>query len=196
MINYEKYEYSGWTLCKEAFEQLFILIRDKKLTNVLEFGSGVSTSFLKDLNINYVSFDGDSTYSAKEENVLIRPVRQATKEYYNSIIENKKSFNIEEFNKFPQILKEHTRQKYCFYSIEDNDLVNQPFDLILLDGPHGNGRSFAFNLIKSMLKKETYILVDDYNHYPFIDNLKIIFPKASLYFESVENCFCIYKVEI
>jgi hypothetical protein len=39
------------------------------------------------------------------------------------------------------------------------------FDLILIDGPNGENRKYWFNKIKNVVKIDSIILVDDFNHY-------------------------------
>ena len=46
---------------------------------------------------------------------------------------------------------------------------------MIVDGPHGNGRSLAFALFFDCLKLYAWILIDDFDHYPFLDDLARIF---------------------
>ena len=59
------------------------------------------------------------------------------------------------------------RQKNCFYDIQTNDLKDK-YDLVIVDGPNGNGRSLAFQFIKNRMNNNSYILIDDHPHYCFI----------------------------
>jgi hypothetical protein len=59
-------------------------------------------------------------------------------------------------------------QKNNFYKIEESDL-NGVYDIVILDGPNGNGRNFAFLHIKQYLNSGSIIYIDDYNHYDFVE---------------------------
>ena len=65
----------------------------------------------------------------------------------------------------------NTRLKNAFYDLPQ---INEKFEAIILDGPHGNGRSMCFPLLKKCLLKGTIILIDDYDHYPFLSDLEKI----------------------
>jgi hypothetical protein len=54
------------------------------------------------------------------------------------------------------------------YDIEKMDDVIIPdiqFDIVLVDGPHGDNRSRWYAKIRKNVKAGTIILVDDFNHY-------------------------------
>lgn len=44
-------------------------------------------------------------------------------------------------------------------------------DIVTVDGPHGNGRSLAFPLFARAVKPGGLILIDDFDHYPFLEDL-------------------------
>lgn len=178
MINYNKYEYNGWGLSKEALKFLEDLISTHSLNRAIEFGSGQSTYFLEDLGVDYVSFDNDPFYAAQTDKVVFRDLRQLDDDAFYNVITNKVSyFNI--CNKFPRPKEITTRIANCFYGLKSGDIKGK-FDLVIIDGPNGNGRSLAFNAIKDNLSPISYLFVDDYNHYPFIEHLKIMFPHSEL----------------
>lgn len=196
MVDYNKYYLDNWGLSSKALEVIHSLIIEYNLSRVIEFGSGRSTRFLEDINIDYVSFDDDINYKANFPNVLLRPIRQTSIDFYNRMISGEE-FNKNEFNTFSILETKSTQQEYCFYDIYKNDLYGK-YDLVILDGPNGNGRSIAFNVIKEYIADPCYIFIDDYTHYPFITHLKNNFPKAELIyscFESISNCFEIYKIK-
>lgn len=60
-----------------------------------------------------------------------------------------------------------TRIKNAFYDIQDSQL-GRDYDLMILDGPSGNGRSVAFGVMKERMKRPGFILIDDFNHYQFL----------------------------
>ena len=45
-------------------------------------------------------------------------------------------------------------------------------DLVVLDGPNGNGRSISFLHLKDKLSKKSFILIDDSDHYDFVERCK------------------------
>lgn len=195
-INYNKYYVDGWGLSIFALQSIHSLILENKLSRVLEFGSGKSTSFLEDLGINYTSFDDDKHYKADYSSVLLRPLKQTSLEFYDKITSGEK-FNNKEYQTFSHPKEKSTRQERCFYDIQDGDL-NGKYDLVILDGPNGNGRSIAFSIIKKYISNPCYIFIDDYNHYPFITHLKNNFPKVELILSHNQNesdCFEIYKIK-
>ena len=90
---------------------------------------------------------------------------------------------MEVYKNFNNIEGINTRTKNLFYEFLPEDLSGK-FDLVILDGPNGSGRSLCFNTIKPFLSDTSYIFVDDFDHYPFIDHLKICFPQAKLFKKS------------
>ena len=58
-----------------------------------------------------------------------------------------------------------------FYNIKKDDLDGY-YDMVILDGPNGNGRSIAFRHLVDKVRPGTKIIVDDYHHYPFIEDCK------------------------
>jgi hypothetical protein len=154
-IDYDKYTYNGWGLSKECLQVLDKLIIEKSLTRVLEFGSGQSTYFLEDMGIEYVSFDDDLSYSAKCSNVLIRPLKQLSEERFNETVTSG-YYDANVFNSLPIFTDKNPRQQNCFYEIKDGDLDGS-FDLVILDGPNGNGRSIAFSAMRPFVSSNFYI---------------------------------------
>ena len=194
MVSFDKYIYNGWGLSKSALIKLKEIIEEYNLKRVIEFGSGQSTLFLNDIRIDYISFDDNINYAAKLNNVIIRDLIQLDDTTFNDVITNKINYLDICENKIVVKLR-NTRQKNCFYKFKSNDIDGE-FDLILLDGPNGNGRSIAFNVIKPFLSNRAFILVDDYNHYQFIEHLKNTFPNATLHYSHNvdKDSFEIYKI--
>ncbi|WEK55851.1 MAG: hypothetical protein P0Y55_07345 [Candidatus Cohnella colombiensis] len=60
-------------------------------------------------------------------------------------------------------------------------LLHNKIDVLIVDGPHGNGRSFAFPIFSSLLKKDALVLIDDFDHYPFAADLERIFSFDEIY---------------
>lgn len=62
-----------------------------------------------------------------------------------------------------------------FYNIAEDQFPTKKIDAIVLDGPHGNGRSIFFPLFYDYINKGTLVLLDDYHHYPFLEDLNKLF---------------------
>ena len=61
------------------------------------------------------------------------------------------------------------------------------FDIVILDGPNGNGRNLAYNYIRGHLNKDAIILIDDFDasdgdfDYEFVDILKYNYDVEEIY---------------
>jgi hypothetical protein len=78
----------------------------------------------------------------------------------------------------PEDLYGHTRITRAFY----DGLVDNPPQLregeqllVVLDGPNGSGRSIAFPLLACTTDRESFWLVDDWDHYPFLEEMAQVF---------------------
>lgn len=177
MVNIEKYRNDGWGLSKKCLKEISEILDKIKNPVVVEFGSGISTKFFIDYigdNGEIISFDHDPKYAAKISK--IKRLVECVDDDFNFMFENL----IYDFSKMKyRTDPPHTRQKNCFYDIKSNDIPNK-IDLVVVDGSHGNGRSFAFLHVKNKMKKGGYIVVDDYNHYDFSEKLLKVFPNAKI----------------
>jgi hypothetical protein len=80
---------------------------------------------------------------------------------------------------FKKITAVHTRQRNTFYEIKEGELPDV-IDVMIVDGPHGNGRSIAFLHGIGRLRKGSFVVIDDYNHYDFIERFQMLFPESEL----------------
>lgn len=199
MNSYNKYKNDGWGLSKLAFEKLSHImqeiIQESNSLNILEFGSGISTEFLIDNIIlnnwsniaSITSFDNDEEYMYKIKNDSINEILkiyntellQCTDDKYEKMFQSKKY--ISEYMKVKST-PVHTRQKNCFYKIHSDDLQKN-YNLVILDGPHGNGRNISFLRFKDNINFPCYILIDDITHYDFEERFLTIF-KADIIFKN------------
>lgn len=207
-INYDVYRNDGWGLSRMGFEKLFYLIMNnpKNDIKILEFGSGVSTKFFSDLskilnkNINITSFDNSLEYMYKDtsnSNVVVN-LRQI-EETDDVLFE--KMFNEKKYISEYMHIKTSTHLRNQFYSLESGDL-NGVYDYMLLDGPHGNGRSLAYLHVIGHLSADSIVFIDDSTHYDFAGYLLKIF-NAEKIFEHIGGKknkwelggdFAIYKI--
>lgn len=206
-MNYNEYKNDGWGLSELALKQITKIINveiDKPKIRVVEFGSGTSSRFLSDLDkvsdktIIVTSFDNDLTYAYKpieNDNVtlIIRPLVECDDITYNKMFTNKKYDNNGVYLKTSPLT---TRQKNNFYNIKKGDL-NGVYDLMLLDGPNGNGRNISYLHMKEHLKSGSIVLIDDFHHYDFVEKFKIMFNSELLFKHNDRNSggeFVIYKI--
>jgi hypothetical protein len=179
----EKYKNDGWGLNEEQFNTLLKIIKnyEKPHLRVVEFGSGKSTEFLCDINesgikkLEIVSFDDNEEFAYNgSHNCLDLKIRKLTE---CSDVDYNKMFSckgiVKEYLK-DKVTPLTSRQRNNFYDIREGDLSGI-YDLMILDGPNGNGRNIGYLYIKNHLDIESIVLVDDYTHYDFMEKLSLFF---------------------
>jgi hypothetical protein len=83
---------------------------------------------------------------------------------------------------------EHYTIRNTFYGeVHHIPLLQNSVDVLIVDGPHGNGRSLAFPIFSSLLKKDAFVLIDDFDHYPFSADLARIFSYDEIHRDTWEN---------
>lgn len=192
-FNIEKYKNYGIGLSKKCFEEILKILNNLDNINILEFGSGFSTNFFIDYklfsgkNISITSFDNDEKYAYKNTNnhnfikLHILPLVSCNEEKFNKLFNKDKKYIGEYFSLHKSLPNRPIwRQRNCFYKIT-NELDNKKFDIVLIDGPHGNGRNIAYLHLINKLNKGSYFIIDDYNSkddnfdYNFIGYLKKLY---------------------
>lgn len=203
-MDYNKYKNDGWGLSELTLKKISEIVDkiDNTTIKVVEFGSGLSTQFLVDLDSEHkkdiiiTSFDNDPNYAYKGGgvNLLMRNLIECTDDNYEKMF-NEKKYNINYMK--PKTSPLSTRQKNNFYDIKEGDLSGE-YDLMILDGPNGNGRNLSFLHMDGYLKSGSYVLIDDYHHYDFVDKFFTIFD-GELVFENNNRDnggeFIIYKIK-
>lgn len=193
VIDYELYQNDGWGLSKIGFEKLFELISndERDIIRILEFGSGISTKFFSDLSdalkkeIYVTSFDDSEEYmyhntSNSKITVNLRTLEETTDSYFERMFSDKS------YNKKFMTPKTSNHFRNMFYSLKPDD-INGLYDYVLLDGPHGNGRSLAFLHMLGHLSEESIIFIDDYTHYDFVDKLLSVYDCTELFKHTAGN---------
>jgi hypothetical protein len=193
-MDYFKYKGSSSGLDKIALTKLYYILNSLNGDiNILEFGSGQSTQFFIDYkletnkNISILSYDNDPNYCFKNTEKfdfldlkiknLIKCNNNDFDEMLNSKTYDKSKFAIVDL--LPYNHPEFWRQRNCFYDINSDEL-NRKYDLIIIDGPNGNGRNIAYLHLQNCVKPGSIIFIDDFNasdgdyDYKFIENLKNI----------------------
>lgn len=184
-MNFEKYKNDGWGLSRQQFIQLKEIIETstKDELRVVEFGSGKSTEFFVDIvlekikKVYIVSFDDNPYYAYKNEynhkflNLLIRDLVECTDESYENMFKNKQLDKSLLYKKKTPL---SSRQKNNFYDIKEGDLTGI-YDLMILDGPNGNGRNISYLHMINHLDIDSIVLIDDYTHYDFVEKFSLFF---------------------
>lgn len=192
-IDYEKYKNGGWGLSRSCLNDIASVIKfmedeiaDRPL-NILEFGSGDSTRFLVDnfSRHNIESYDNDAKYAFKHESVRIRDLITCDDSSYNKMFGDG-IYNRELMVPHPHEVV-HTRQKNCFYDFEHDDLQKEFYDVVIIDGPNGNGRNFAFLHLMNKLRPGTCIIFDDQCDYNFKETMFNIIKKEIEIISDVKN---------
>jgi hypothetical protein len=196
-IDINKYKNDGWGLSKLEFDLLYDELKkidsDKEF-NVVEFGSGRSTEFLIDVKnvliqpkLKICSFD-DSTeyaYKGRHEDLILNivPLVDTEDSQFEEMFLNKKYERLIMRDKLTPV---HTRQKNTFYKVDESQLPEN-IDLLIVDGPHGNGRSLAYLHCMNKLKNGSLILIDDASHYPFYEHLNMLCKTEIIYEQHVRD---------
>jgi len=173
-LSLEKYCNDGWGLSQPAFQAIMDVLEEQQDVSVIEFGSGISTQFLLDYatasnkSVAIDSFDNDAAYM--HEDATLCRLMHCSQRNYQRMFESG-NINWSAFRKRWQ--KPRSRQKNCFYDIREFPLKNH-YDLAIIDGPHGNGRNFAFLVLRERINGG-YILIDDFTHYDFLETASDMF---------------------
>ena len=195
--------FGGMALSEGALVHLCRRIQpDNKILRLLELGGGSSTVFwsklrsLELLNIEAVTLEHDSSWlnTLKEEmrddpHIQISPqsLKQISDKEWESL------FACPEValtlwhscgRTVPEDQNRHYTIHNAFYRQADSlPLDKASVDVLIVDGPHGNGRSLAFPLFSQILKPDALVLIDDYDHYPFLEDLAKVFRYDELHLE-------------
>lgn len=188
-IDKNNYYSAGWGLSEYQLNLIGNLIVTENINNIIEFGTGYSTKFIFDLlkainrnDIFIESYENSEKFQITtdyESCILnLRHLVECSDESYEYMFKNK-IINKSLFS--PRILPPSTtNQKNCFYDINENDIALNNYDLLILDGPNGNGRNFAFLYLQNKLKKNSYIFIDDFDHYDFVEKCSYFFNTSEI----------------
>lgn len=170
--------FGKWALAANSMKALVTALGNIKSPKIAEFGSGISTIFLdryysdRAIVDSYEHQEGFAVELQKHirsdmTNVHCKDLWQFSDKEYESIFSNKPT--LDALYKMGRPLDREryleTRVKNTFYKI---DSIGERYDAVILDGPHGNGRSVAFSVLNGRLNNPAYILIDDCNHYDFL----------------------------
>lgn len=183
-------KFGGWALSKKSIRSFCAHLFSKTDSpNIVELGGGVSTLFWMNMQkicnpiIQVSTFEHNPIWGSKLDSLITDKTIQlkVVKIKQISDVEKNILFNdpIEASNAWLNMGKtiaadqyENTRIKNAFYSLDNSDFDTfMPIDGLVVDGPHGNGRSIAFVLFYRFIHPGTVILIDDFNHYDFLADL-------------------------
>lgn len=186
-------DFGGWALTKSSLQSLLANIDRSQLEkeySVVELGGGLSTLFWREMNKNFpglmvTTWEHNQqfidTLNHKVAGSSIRIEHRKLQQY--SDLEWGKIFSSHDLKGLEQALLAsrpadlplseycNTRAHNTFYDINDINFRSSKIDLLVVDGPHGNGRSLAFAAFAKYLTEGTMILIDDVSHYSFLEML-------------------------
>lgn len=178
---------NGMGLHSKQFQDLSSLLIKGKIKKIAEFGSGGSTEFLckfrthYELDYSIVSFDHNEEFCYQKQHdfldLKIRNLVKCSDLDFDLCFVNKK-FERDKFQ-ICQEEKNNFRIKNSFYDVQPDDIPDG-IDLVILDGPNGNGRSLAFPLLMNKISSDCWILIDDENHYDFLERCKSVFQMTEI----------------
>lgn len=191
----ERYRNDGWGLSISALEALAGAIDELPVVCAIEFGSGGSTRFLVDYcahvgkPLTLDSFDNDARYGHPDA-TLARLVQCGADDYERMFERGEIDWSA--FRR--RWRRPKSRQKRCFYDLSDVALA-EGYDIAIVDGPHGDGRNFAWLLLRERMSDGAFILIDDFNHYDFLERAASQLPLEELRrVESERDNFVLVRV--
>jgi hypothetical protein len=170
--------------------------------HILELGGGQSTLFWRDiyslelLPINVMTLEHHSEWAnqlskrvEEVEGIRIYPqtLKQITNQEWKEIFSQPREARAL-WASYGAPVPQHQYDLYTirntFYSeVDQLPLREQSINVMIVDGPHGNGRSLAYPLFCNVLKLDAFLLIDDFDHYTFLDNLGEIFQYKEIHRE-------------
>lgn len=186
-------DFGGWALTKSSLQSLVANIDRSQLEkeySVVELGGGLSTLFWREMNKRFpklmvTTWEHNQqfidTLNHKVVGSSVRIEHRKLQQYRD--LEWGKIFSSHDLKGLEAALIEskpadlplseycNTRAHNTFYDISNIDFRSGKIDLLVVDGPHGNGRSLAFAAFAKYITEGTIILIDDVSHYPFLEML-------------------------
>lgn len=192
-MNLEKYKNDGWGLSHIGFTILNDVINNSMHTpgkiRILEFGSGVSTGFFIERGItsmgriHITSFENDEKYAFKPDieypffEMKMRELVECDDSAMETMFEH--GCYYESLMK-PKTSELSSRQHNNFYDIKPGDLYGK-YDIVLLDGPSGNGRVLAYLHLQNFVTKNCVFYIDDHTDYDIHDRFKQVYHATKLF---------------
>jgi hypothetical protein len=192
--------YGGMTLDAEALIHLCRRMPERKDPyHILELGGGQSTIFWKTViemellpirvttiehNSQWVSTLQERVEEVEGIDIFSKKLKQISDQEWENIFTHPTQAQ-ELWRKMGNEVPESDYNVYtihnCFYDDLELPLSKDSVDVMIVDGPHGNGRSLAYPLFREVLKPDALVLIDDFDHYPFIQDFAKIFCYEDIY---------------
>lgn len=171
----------GWALCDDALLAAANCLSQVEKPRILEFGAGVSTVFFDHLlegTADIDTFEHQPDFAKIVERKITRRgnvtlhlqcLNKGDENLFNQLFESTdpKCFWNTHASKLHPDEYANTRVPLAFYEMPT---LEGKYDLLILDGPNGSGRSIAFPLTQELVRAGSYILIDDVTHYPFLSD--------------------------
>lgn len=188
-------EFGGWSLSKKEIRSFALhVLSTCSVPNIVELGGGWSTLFwvflahLKNNFIKVTTFEHHPGWGNHLKKVVLKSpdvevhlcsLRQISDQEWNTLF----TFPAKARNTWSSMGSlvslsecENTRIHNAFYDIPFQVFpLVKSIDAMVVDGPHGNGRSLAYPLFFECLKPDAWLLIDDIEHCSFVDDLAKLF---------------------
>jgi hypothetical protein len=189
----ERYrKWDEWSLSYESILCIAELVLWQNIRSIIEFGAGFSTIALSEYlrqvapETQIDSFEHQKKYVQHMQEYLPEKTKtilhctnlmQLEDEVYERLFDAPDPCG--DFHDLAVLVPEsrihETRLKNVFYDFDFRSFGTECIDLIILDGPNGNGRSLAFPFLKKAIRLPGWVLIDDYLDYPFLECLQQVF---------------------
>lgn len=192
------YPFDPMSLSKSALVRLCRQLDHSKEWNILELGGGQSTLFwsaLDELNLlklTVTTLEHDSGWTADlrgrvrsdRVHVSAQQLKQINDEEWERIFADPDGA-LERWQQSGAAVPKEQYKNYTIHNafycdLHQAGLAAQSVDVLIVDGPHGNGRGLAFPLLATVLKPDAWVLIDDFDHYPFLECLERVFRHEEL----------------
>jgi hypothetical protein len=201
--------FGGWAVDESALRAFSQLVMEKNQEAVIvEFGSGQSTRFWQQLHTSYAlnvsTYEHDPFWAqqAKEQNPDISiyelPLWQLSAAVKTEMFKPAADA-VNALLKGTRVGEDKVNDLFlenAFYKINLADYFEKKsIDGVVVDGPSGNGRSICFPLLRDYLKDNAIILIDDYNHYPFLEDMEKVYTFEVLHrSHKLGKAWCIVQI--
>jgi len=181
-----------WSLSYHSMLVIAALIIREDIKHVVEFGAGYSTIALVEFcrqttsSLRWDSFEHQEDFAKRIREHLplderyhlhTPPLVQVSDQNFMDLfsIADPVGYFLSVMARVSDEKLLDTRLRNCFYGFDFRYFLGHEFDLVVIDGPSGNGRSLAFPLLRNVLRLPTWLLLDDFAHYPYVQDLARVF---------------------
>lgn len=195
----QQVEHTGWCISKSALRLLAAKLPEG-IQAVTEFGAGYSTLFLaklfdlKNKSVRMSSLEHQQVYFDRLKAALgsfpgVRLIKSGLKQLsddeYEALFSSDQPATdyLMVGTHVPEELYALTRPHNVFYDGDPDEQICRETDLVIVDGPFGNGRCIAFPLLKGLAQIPLWCFIDDVRHYPYLRELARLFSYETIFLE-------------